>query len=327
MSKSFFIISLALLLAGISRAQEQGPFCGVVGTEGCTAVAANDPRIIGWATGCTVEFGPINIQNYPDSIVTFARTGDSALGPAWTDGVYHVVPLGDGGRATVTFDEPIHNVDGFDFAVYENSNDGLFLELAFVEVSSDGEHFVRFPATSLTQTETQVGTFGQLDATNLNNLAGKYKGGYGTPFDLNELRDSAGIDINNITHVRVVDVVGSIDPAYGTYDAYGHLVNDPYPTPFHSCGFDLDAVCVLGDPNAIREANSPIVELFPNPATDKVMVRLKKPVSVALFDCTGRQVAQPRMAEGVAEIEVSMLPNGIYFLRAGENCRKVVVRH
>ena len=77
--------------------------------------------------------------------------------------------------------------------------------------------------------------------------------GFGTPFDLEELRDSSGIDVNNIVYVRIVDVVGTIDPMYARYDAHGHMVNDPYPTAdtiWASGGFDLTGVAVLHDRRA-----------------------------------------------------------------------------
>jgi len=45
--------------------------------------------------------------------------------------------------------------------------------------------------------------------------------------------------------VRVVDVIGSILSAYATHDSVGHVVNDPWPTPFDTGGFDLDAIGVL----------------------------------------------------------------------------------
>ncbi len=63
----------------------------------------------------------------------------------------------------------------------------------------------------------------------------------------------------------MTDVVGSISSTYGTLDdqnnaifngAYGttnQLINDPFPTPFSSSGFDLDAIGVL---NAIPEPSS-----------------------------------------------------------------------
>ncbi len=54
-----------------------------------------------------------------------------------------------------------------------------FLELAFVEVSTDSVHFVRFPAVSLTNPAVQTGAFGTTDARNIHNLAGKYIANYG----------------------------------------------------------------------------------------------------------------------------------------------------
>ena len=40
---------------------EVGPFCGAVGTDGCTAVKFDDERIKGWATSCTLVLGSSNL--------------------------------------------------------------------------------------------------------------------------------------------------------------------------------------------------------------------------------------------------------------------------
>jgi hypothetical protein len=115
------------------------------------------------------------------------------------------------GSAILTFQNPISNGTGFDFAIFENSFNDVFLELAFVEVSSDGVNYIRFPATSNTQTTTQIGPFDNTgDATKLNNLSGKYRAQYGTPFDLQELTGNPLLNINAITHIKIIDVVGSI---------------------------------------------------------------------------------------------------------------------
>ena len=106
------------------------------------------------------------------------------------------------------------NREGYDFVVFENSLNDHFLELAFVEVSSDGIHYVRFPATSNTPTDKQVGGFGSLDPTKINNLAGKYRIGWGTPFDLSEVEGDDKVDVNAIRYVKIIDVVGSIDTLY-----------------------------------------------------------------------------------------------------------------
>jgi hypothetical protein len=186
----------------------------------------------------------MNIANSPAGLASFGSGGE-ALGFADANAA-HVVSLGDGGSITLSFDRPITNGPGADFAVFENGFADNFLELAFAEVSSNGVDFVRFPAVSLTQTSTQIGSFGSLDPTNLNNLAGKYRAGFGTPFDLSDIAGlSPLVDPDDVRFVRIVDAVGSINPSFGTLDSQGHLVNEPYPTAFSSGGFDLDGVAVI----------------------------------------------------------------------------------
>ncbi len=308
---------------------EEGPFCGIVGTEGCTAIALDDARIKGWATGCTVVRGSSNLSDPNAADVSYGDES-AGVGPASTS-TLEAVSLGDGGMATLTFGTPIANGDGFDFAVFENSFDDYFLELAVVEVSSDGEHFVRFPATSLTQTRTQIGGTGRVDATFINNLAGKYRVGYGTPFDLEELRDSTNIDIDNITQVRIIDVVGSIDPQYGTYDAFGHIINDPFPTPSHSAGFDLEGVCVMNQKLGIDNLEATAITLYPNPARGQVSITLKAEAAgvVTLYDMTGRQVLTIPVQAGASTVSIntSSMPDGVYMVRLGTSVEKLVVRH
>lgn len=230
------------LLGGDVLAQNRtGPYAPPVGQSGTKAMHMDSTAFLAWATDASVRRGP---QDTSDLSQGYASAGSpsEATGQADNSGI---VSLGDGGSATLKFDVEISNAPGPDFAIFENSLNDEFLELAFVEVSSDGEEFVRFPAHSLTDTSSQVGSFGSLDATDLNNLAGKYRGGYGTPFDLAELSDSSDIDIDSITHIRVLDVIGNIDEPYATYDKEGRAVNDPWPTAFASSGFDLDAVGVV----------------------------------------------------------------------------------
>jgi hypothetical protein len=153
-----------------------------------------------------------------------------------------VVSLGDGGSITLAFNGMIVDRPGPDFAVFENgfwSSGRIFAELAFVEVSIDGVNFVRFPSVSLTQVQTQVPAFGTLDPTEIYNLAGKHVAFEGTPFDLRE------VGLRSARYVRIIDVVGLIDPAYRRLDSLGVPINDPWATPFASCGFDLDAVGVI----------------------------------------------------------------------------------
>ena len=324
------LVAATLLLGAVPAAKGQGPFCGAAGgaagTAGSNAVHCEDKAIIGWATSCTVVRGPVDIAD-PDGPRVHYGEEEYGTGPASTV-TTEAVSLGDGGTATLTFAQPIRNNPGPDFAVFENSFNDYFLELAFVEVSSDGERFVRFPATSLTQTETQLA--GNLDPTMLNNLAGKFRVGYGTPFDLAELSDSAGIDIDNITHVRLVDVVGTIDPQYATRDAFGHIINDPYPTNdtvWGSGGFDLTGVAVLhNDDASVDEAATVGLTVWPNPAADRVCITLRNPegVEAAIYDISGHAVRTLTLHDGCNAVDISALRHGVYLIRAAGSTSKIV---
>jgi hypothetical protein len=235
--KHFFCLFFPLLSAVAA-----GPFP-------VDSISAADPRFVLWAAAVEINRGPTNIAyTGEDQIYPSSGSESSASGPA--DVVFGddgsplpVVSLGDGGSATIQFASPIADIPGPDFAVFENAFNNSFLELAHVEVSSDGVNFFRFPSISLTQTTTQIPGFGALDGTNLHNLAGKVAGGSGTPFDLAELRKHhPALDIHRITHVRVIDVVGSLSVAHRTLDSLGNPINDPYPTDHEFGGFDLDAV-------------------------------------------------------------------------------------
>lgn len=241
-------VALAAWLALAARAVSAGPHAPAAGQPGSTAIEASSSLFVAWATGYEdLIRGPLDAANPGLGDASFG-TGANALGPAdATPGnPAPVVSLGDGGRITLTFDRAIRNGPGYDFAVFENGFADAFLELAFVEVSSNGVDFFRFPSESLTPTDTQIGAFSPLDPTDLHNLAGKYRVGFGTPFDLDDLvAISPLLDVDNVQYVRIIDVIGTIDDALATFDSLGNKVNDPYPTAFASGGFDLDAVGVI----------------------------------------------------------------------------------
>lgn len=222
---------LSLLLLSPLHA---GPYPGAAGTTGSDAISKDDSRIVAWAAGHSA-------LTYGEDVDVTWQTPQKAVGPATLD-VYDIVCLGNGGRITLYFPHPLRDGPGPDFAVFENAISNSFLELAFVEVSSDGVNFHRFPSASLTA--SIVGAFGSLDPTNLSGLAGKYRQGFGTPFDLASLADSATLDRSRVAFVRIVDIIGT-----GTArDSSNRPIYDPTPT-IGSGGFDLDAVAVLNQNN------------------------------------------------------------------------------
>jgi len=297
-------------------------YAPAVGQVGSTAISKDSSIIHNWATACSIERGWINIA---DTSLGEASNGitNNALGIADNS----TISLGDGGVAALSFIYPIVDGPSWDFVVFENSFDDFFLELAFVEVSSDGVNYFRFPAHSLTQTDTQVGGFGQLNTSKINNLAGKYKGGYGTPFDLSELPSYSALNIQHITHIRIIDVVGSIDTAYGTKDTAGNMINDPFPTPFASSGFDLDAVGVIHQVVGIKSydnANKTGIEVFPNPAANTVNISTQQSGELEIISQLGYIVYKEHAEKGIIKIDISNLANGIYFIKVNGEIRKFI---
>jgi hypothetical protein len=259
-----YLLSFLATLAFMSLSA-QGPYPPAAGQTGSDAIAKDSSIIKSWATGVDVVRGYVQMN---DTSVYAAASNRATFGEPSNalhtaeGNSMNIVSLGDGGMATLTFNRLIVDGPGADFAVFENSFGDTFLELAFVEVSSDGINFSRFSAVSLTANDTQIGPWDEIDPTNLHNLAGKYRQGFGTPFDLSELTSDPLVDVNAIRFVRIIDVVGSIDAAFATYDSQGNMINDPFPTPFNSGGFDLDGVAVINGniQNTIVDFNELMLE-------------------------------------------------------------------
>jgi hypothetical protein len=151
-----------------------------------------------------------------------------------------------GGFITVGFDVSITNGTGYDFAVWENGfsttyipsgsangHSGIYAELAFVDVSTDGTNWVTFPSAYL----DDMTPYPNVDPTYVNNLAGNFVAYYadvetyeGTPFDLDDILDtpevlSGLVDPGNINYVRLRDIIGAGEGG-SEYDAFGNLIYD-----------------------------------------------------------------------------------------------------
>jgi hypothetical protein len=219
------VLILSVLLAAPLAA---GPYAPAANQVGTAAIGLDDPRIARWAT---------HVESYTvgEDADTVWQDTSRALTPATTNSS-SVVSLGRGGEIVLEFVPPIKNGPGFDFAVFENSFAHTFLELAFVEVSADGVSYERFANSS--KTASAVGPFGLLDPTNIDGLAGKYIGGFGTPFDLSSLVTAP----SEIRFVKLLDVTGGTSRA-----SDDQVIYDPFPTQ-GSAGFDLSGIAVLVAP-------------------------------------------------------------------------------
>ena len=237
-----------LLFAGQTLA---GPF----GSFSDTGISPDN--VSAWATG---------VSNYLPTAGVDAGASVATHAVGESDG--NVVSLGElsqadvqavaaSGSIAISFSGDIFDGPGADFAVFENAgtffdDPFIFAELAFVEVSSNGSDFARFPATSLNtegignlKTDIFAGfgrSFAGINTTNVNNLAGIHPTNTGTPFDLSELANhslviSGRSDLDAVRYVRLVDIPGTGD----VVDNQGNPILDAWQT-VGSGGFDLDAV-------------------------------------------------------------------------------------
>ena len=189
-------------------------------------------------------------------------------------GALHVHSLGIGGDLTLGFAGPITDGPGADLIVGENpfrvtpGGWSTFAEMMFVEVSSDGVHFARFPSRYF-GAPAQPGPFGVVTVGTYAGLAGQ------TPVlatlpgvdardvvdaggDAFDLADLAGdplvllglVNVQAIAQVRLVDVVSG-----QSLDSRGTPIFDP-----GSGSADVDAVTVIHQ-QGLTAANGPRVSL------------------------------------------------------------------
>jgi hypothetical protein len=304
------ILLLSTLLNLTFTQAQYAPPAGQVGT---TAIHKDSSTIISWATKIeTFNRGYLDISNPNAGLVTF---GDSTEALSLAEGTSgDIVSLGDGGSITLGFAHPIKNGPGHDFAVFENSFSDNFLELAHIEVSTNGIRFVRLPSISLTPTTTQTNSFGATEATNIYNLAGKYRQGFGTPFDLEDIIDSTGINLDSINYVRVIDVVGTITTGFST-DSQGHKINDPYPTSFPSGGFDLDAIAVINENTFLghNENKKNTYSIYPNPSNGALNITTISDCDIDIISINGQLIHHSKLLKNET-LYLNDLKSGLYLI-------------
>lgn len=302
------IVFLLLFLGSYIPASWGQPWPGIPESGSSDAISSDDVRFIGWADSVVkLERGPMQLEQPQLGLTT---VGEPQFAVGSPDNL--VISLGDGGSVTLGFEPAISDGNGPDFAVFENSFSDFFLELATVSVSSNGQDFFEFPHFSETDTSRQVNSFDSIQPTNIHGFAGKYRSKFGTPFDLKDLPESPLLDVNQIRFVKITDVVGSINPGFCTRDSKGRIINDPYPTPYPSGGFDLDAVGVLNQ----RAENGGDFVVWGNVVSNGSKTNIKHPgsYSATVFNQQGKLVDEFFGNPGENQMSFSFA-SGLYLLK------------
>lgn len=204
-------------------------------------------------------------QGSGGGVFTQANILGAPQGGGLGGGSSHVLTLGEGGNVTLGFDVTIVDGPGADFATFENgfvigSGPGVFSEIAYVEVSTNGVDFARFPSKYF-GTGSSMGAYRNIAggmpvvANALTNTVSPFDPTVsgGEAFDLADLAGepsvlAGDVVLNDIHFVRLVDC------APGSTDSLGTPIGA-------SGGADFDAVAVINS-NVTSDASQPKCELF-----------------------------------------------------------------
>ncbi len=136
-----------------------------------------------------------------------------------------------------------------------------------------------------------------------------------TDFEWVDITDAFDFSTGNYEWVESGEV-----NIWGILDGYGLGYPDFYVAFVYkssneaASSWEIDYVKVVSyGAVSINEQNSTI-GLYPNPAREQVSFTLESDAQVSIFDMTGRMVSETNVAAGQAQLNVSELENGVYFV-------------
>ncbi len=130
-------------------------------------------------------------------------------------------------------------------------------------------------------------------------------------FEWEDITDAFDYSTGNYEWVEsgvfdVADIVAS----HSFYIAFIYTSNDEA-----AASWEIDYVRVIGqDMVGVSENEATMVSLYPNPANEQVSFVLDSDAQVSVFDMTGRKVSMVNVAAGNAQLNVSELESGVYFV-------------
>jgi hypothetical protein len=113
---------------------------------------------------------------------------------------------------------------------------------------------------------------------------------------------------------------------FGSRDAKNNLINDPYPTPYPSAGFDLDAIGVIHSEGLGLDEGTMPVSLFPNPSTGIFTINASGENRVEVYSVKGENVVQHNFID-TTKVDLTAFPKGMYFILINGVGYKVILEN
>jgi hypothetical protein len=178
----------------------------------------------------------------------------------------------------------------------------------------------------------------------------------GLKFFMNPSSGTTPCAMNNLAHlytdsiitdtVNWIKISGSFiaDSSY-TYLAIGNFFDDQNTDTLgigswhwaeDAAYYFIDDICVSSDSNfaanwtgTINEPQSSILNIYPNPANDFLIIENNLPgASYSISNLYGQNLVRGELNQNVEQVDVGLLPNGIYFLVINrKDCYKIIISH
>ena len=136
-----------------------------------------------------------------------------------------------------------------------------------------------------------------------------------TDFEWTDITDAFDYSTGNYEWVESGEV-----NIWGILDGYGLGYPDFYVAFVYkssaesASSWEIDYVKVISHGTEAVEENNRTVGLYPNPAREQVSFNIENDAQVSVYDMTGRMVSTTDCMAGEAQINVSELVNGVYFV-------------
>ena len=151
-------------------------------------------------------------------------------------------------------------------------------------------------------------------------------------FDGDPLRVAVSFDYDGQsepTDFEWIDITDAFDFSTGNYEwveSGTYIIDEIIPGHYHfaflytstdeaAASWEIDYVKLIGKTLvSVNENNVQSVSLYPNPANEQVSFVLDNDAQVSVFDMMGRKVSEMNAAAGNAQLNVSELESGVYFV-------------
>ncbi len=128
------------------------------------------------------------------------------------------------------------------------------------------------------------------------------------------------------TWLNITDVFDFSTGDYEWVESGTFVIDEILPGHYHfaflytstneaAASWEIDYVKLIGKgTTSVNENNIQSVSLYPNPAREQVSFTLESDAQVSVFDVMGRKVSEMTVVAGEAQLNVSELESGVYFV-------------